>query len=132
VIPTPWLVFLCVLALLLVLVSWRISLRDFGELAVDGRSRLTCVSFERSSPCSLSRVRVRCFQRVAEHPTDDDAFVSEVFMPDPTLLAPTGTALRPVQHPAEAREERPDHGLRSPLHVDAQEPDGDLRSGGRA
>lgn len=57
---------------------------DFADVAVDGRYRLIYVVFNTIWALLTQRDQERCVRNVAEHLTDDGAFVASAFVPDPS------------------------------------------------
>jgi hypothetical protein len=59
-----------------------VTIGDFADVAVDGRYRLVYIVFNTFFALLTQEDQVRCFANVAEHLTDDGAFVVEAFVPD--------------------------------------------------
>jgi hypothetical protein len=60
----------------------QVSISDFAEVDVEGRFRLIYVVFNTFYALLGQDDQVRCFRNVAEHLTDDGAFLIEAFVPD--------------------------------------------------
>ena len=60
-----------------------VTMGDFADVGVDGRFRLIFVVFNTLWALLTQEDQVRCLRSVAEHMTDDGAFVVEAFVPDP-------------------------------------------------
>jgi SAM-dependent methyltransferase len=58
---------------------------DFADVPVEGRYRLVFVVFNTFFALLSQDDQVRCFANVADHLTDDGAFVIEAFVPDLTM-----------------------------------------------
>lgn len=61
-----------------------VTIGDFANVDVDGRFNLVFVAFNTFFALLTQDAQVRCFRNVAEHLTEDGAFVIEAFVPDPT------------------------------------------------
>jgi SAM-dependent methyltransferase len=59
-----------------------VTIGNFADLAVEGRFTLVFVVFNTFFGLLSQDDQVRCFQRVAQHLTDDGVFVLEAFVPD--------------------------------------------------
>jgi hypothetical protein len=59
-----------------------VTLGDFADVGVGGRFRLVFVVFNTLFGLLTTEDQKRCFRNVAEHLTDDGAFVVETFVPD--------------------------------------------------
>jgi SAM-dependent methyltransferase len=59
-----------------------VTLGNFAEMAVSGRFSLVFVAFNTFFGLQSQEDQVRCFNGVADHLTDDGAFVIEAFVPD--------------------------------------------------
>lgn len=60
-----------------------VTIGDFADVAVAGRYRLIFVVVNTLWALLTQRDQERCVRNVAEHLTDDGAFVVEAFVPDP-------------------------------------------------
>lgn len=60
----------------------EVTIGDFADVAVQGRFPLVFVAFNTFFALLTQEDQVRCFSNVAEHLTDDGAFVLEAFVPD--------------------------------------------------
>jgi SAM-dependent methyltransferase len=60
----------------------RIALGDFADVPVEGEYRLVFVAFNTLFALLTQEDQLRCFANVAQHLTDDGAFVVEAFFPD--------------------------------------------------
>jgi SAM-dependent methyltransferase len=60
----------------------RIALGDFADVPVEREYRLVFVAFNTLFALLTQEDQVRCFANVAQHLTDDGAFVVEAFFPD--------------------------------------------------
>jgi SAM-dependent methyltransferase len=61
-----------------------IAMGDFADMAIAGRFSLIFVAFNTFFGLLAQEDQVRCFRGIAEHLTDDGAFVVEAFVPDLT------------------------------------------------
>ena len=61
-----------------------VSLGNFADMAISGRFSLIFVAFNTFFGLQSQDDQVRCFKGVADHLTDDGAFVIEAFVPDVT------------------------------------------------
>jgi len=61
-----------------------VTIGDFADMAVEGRFTLIFVVFNTFFGVLSQDDQVRCFRGVAQHLTDDGAFVLEAFVPDLT------------------------------------------------
>jgi SAM-dependent methyltransferase len=59
-----------------------VAMGDFADVPVDGRFSLVYLVFNTLFALLTQGDQVRCFANVAEHLTDDGAFVIECFVPD--------------------------------------------------
>jgi len=59
-----------------------VTVGDFADVGVEGRYSLVFVVFTTFFALLTQDDQVRCFRNVAEHLTDDGAFLVEVFVPD--------------------------------------------------
>lgn len=60
----------------------EVTIGDFADVRVEGRFPLVFVAFNTFFALLTQEDQVRCFRNVAEHLTDDGAFVIEAFVPD--------------------------------------------------
>ena len=61
-----------------------VTIGDFEQLDVEGPYSLIYVVFNTLFALPSQEAQVNCFRSVAEHLTDDGAFLIEAFVPDPT------------------------------------------------
>ena len=61
-----------------------VTIGDFEQLDVEGPCSLICVVFNTLFALPSQEAQVNCFRSVAEHLTDEGAFLIEAFVPDPT------------------------------------------------
>lgn len=61
-----------------------VAMGDFADVAIAGRFSLIFVAFNTFFGLLTQEAQVRCFRGIAEHLTDDGAFVMEAFVPDLT------------------------------------------------
>lgn len=61
-----------------------VTIGDFEQLEVEGRYSLIYVVFNTLFALPSQEAQVNCFRSVAEHLTDDGAFLIEAFVPDMT------------------------------------------------
>lgn len=59
-----------------------VTMGDFADVPMDGRFGLIFVVFNTFFSLLTQEDQIRCFRNVAEHLTDDGAFVIEAFVPD--------------------------------------------------
>lgn len=59
-----------------------VTMGDFADVRVDGRFSLIFVAFNTFFGLLTQADQVRCFRNVAEHLTDEGAFVIQAFVPD--------------------------------------------------
>ena len=72
-----------------------VTLGDFADVPVEGVFNLIYVVFNTFFALLTQEDQVRCFERVAEHLSDDGVFVIEAFVPDMTRFD-RGQSLRVV------------------------------------
>ena len=60
-----------------------VTIGDFADVGVAGRYRLVAIVFNTLWALLTQEDLVRCVQNVADHLTEDGAFVTEMYVPDP-------------------------------------------------
>jgi methyltransferase family protein len=60
-----------------------ITIGDFADVGVEGRYRLIAIVFNTLWALLTQEAQARCLRNVAAHLTEDGAFVTEMYMPDP-------------------------------------------------
>lgn len=60
-----------------------VTIGDFADVGVEGRYRLIAIVFNTLWALLTQQDHVRCVRNVADHLTEDGAFVTEMYVPDP-------------------------------------------------
>jgi hypothetical protein len=60
-----------------------VTIGDFADVRVEGRFRLIAIVFNTLWALLTQEDQARCLRNVAKHLTDDGAFVTEMYVPDP-------------------------------------------------
>jgi SAM-dependent methyltransferase len=60
-----------------------VTIGDFADVGVAGRYRLVAIVFNTLWALLTQEDQLRCVQNVADHLTEDGAFVTEMYVPDP-------------------------------------------------
>lgn len=60
-----------------------VTIGDFADVGVDGRYRVIAIVFNTLWALLAQEEQARCVRNVADHLTEDGAFVTEMYVPDP-------------------------------------------------
>jgi SAM-dependent methyltransferase len=61
----------------------RVTIGDFADVGVEGRYRVIAIVFNTLWALLTQEAQARCVRNVADHLTEDGAFVTEMYVPDP-------------------------------------------------